>query len=226
MSQILVLTAVDLEARGLARHLGLTAVATHDWPHYRGGVLEVACVGPCAARLAERAPAWRPPGIVVSAGACGALSPDLGVGTLVLPVAVIGPHGARLETAPLPPLGRAGTLLTVGDVVHTAAAKARLWIETGAVAVDTESSVLLELAQTLGVPGAVVRAVSDTAASDVPRDLAALVEPGGRVNRGHALRAMLARPAALADALALGRGTAAALKTVAAALARLARAGR
>jgi hypothetical protein len=37
---------------------------------------------------------------------------------------------------------------------------------------------------------------------------------------------MLARPAALADALALGRGTGAALRTVAAALGRLARAGR
>jgi len=33
------------------------------------------------------------------------------------------------------------------------------------------------------------------------------VEPGGRVNRGHALRAMLARPGAVADAIALGRGT-------------------
>jgi hypothetical protein len=37
------------------------------------------------------------------------------------------------------------------------------------------------------------------------------------------LRAMLSRPAALADAIALGRGTAAALKTVAAALGRVAR---
>ena len=82
---------------------------------------------------------------------------------------------------------------------------------------------LLEWARTLGVSAAVVRAVSDTATSDVPRDLSALVEPGGRVNRGQALRAMLTRPAALADAIALGRGTAVALKTVAAALGRVAR---
>ena len=222
MSSILVLTAVDVEAGGLARHLGLAAVSISPWPHYRGGVLEVVCVGPRAARLAERA-TWRAPTLVISAGACGALAPDLAVGSLVVPEAVIGPHGARLAAAALSALARAGTLLTVADVVHTPSEKARLWIETGAVAVDTESSVILEWARTLGVPAAVIRGVSDGAASGVPRDLAAVVEPGGRVSRGQVLRAMFSRPAALADAIALGRGTGAALRTVAAALGRVAR---
>jgi adenosylhomocysteine nucleosidase len=223
VSQVLVLTAVDVEARGLARHLGLAAVSTSDWPHYRAGVLEVVCVGPRAARLGERAPAWRAPTLVISAGACGALAPDLAVGALVVPEVVVGPDSARLPTSAIPALTRAGTLLTVAEVVHRPEDKARLWIETGAIAVDTESSVLLAWARRGGVPAVVVRAVSDTAASGVPPDLAALVEPGGRVNRGHALRAMLARPGAVADAIALGRGTGAALKTVAAAIGRLAR---
>jgi adenosylhomocysteine nucleosidase len=223
VTSILVLTAVDVETRGLARHLGLAAVATSPWPHYRRGFLEVVCVGPRAARLAERG-AWRPPTLVVSAGACGALAPDLAVGSLVVPEAVIGPDRARLATAPVSPLARAGTLLTVADVVHTPSEKARLWIETGAVAVDTESFVLLEWARGLGIPAVVIRAVSDAATSGVPPDLAAIVEPGGRVNRSHALRAVLARPGALADAIALGRGTGVALRTVAAALGRVARA--
>ena len=225
MSSILVLTAVDVETRGLARHLGLAAVSTSRWPHYRGGLLEVACVGPRAARLAERI-AWRPPTLVVSAGACGALAPDLAVGSLIVPEAVIGPDGARLPTAALPPLARAGTLLTTAEVVHTPGEKARLWIETGAIAVDTESFVLLEWARTQGVPAAVIRGVADAATMGVPPDLAALVEPGGHVSRSHALRTLLARPSAVADAIALGRGTGAALKSVAGALARLARAGR
>lgn len=222
MSSILVLTAVDVETRGLARHLGLAAVSTSRWPHYRGGLLEVACVGPRAARLAERI-AWRPPTLVISAGACGALAPDLAVGSLVVPEVVIGPDGARWPTAALPSLARAGTLLTTTDVVHTPGDKARLWIETGAVAVDTESFMVLKWARELGIPAAVIRGVSDASSSGVPRDLAALVEPGGRVNPGQALRAMLARPRAVADAIALGRGTGAALKSVAAALGRVAR---
>lgn len=225
MSSILVLTAVDVETRGLARHLGLAAVSTSRWPHYRGGLLEVACVGPRAARLAERT-AWRPPTLIISSGACGALAPDLAVGCLVVPEAVIGPGGARLLTAALPPLARAGTLLTATDVVHTPGEKARLWIETGAIAVDTESFVLLEWARMLGVPAAVIRGVSDAATTGVPPDLAALVEPGGRVSRSQALRTLLARPRAVADAITLSRGTGAALRTVAGALARLARAGR
>jgi len=225
VSSILVLTAVDVEARGLARHLGLAAVPESAWPHYRAGVLEVVCVGPRAARLAERS-GWRAPTLVISAGACGALAPDLAVGSLVVPEAVIGPNGARLATAPLSPLARSATVLTLADVVYTPGEKARLWIETGAIAVDTESSVVLEWARALGVPAAVVRAVSDGATSGVPSDLAAIVEPGGRVSRGQALRAVLARPSAIADAIALGRGTGAALKSVAGALARLARAGR
>ena len=221
MSSILVLTAVDVEARGLARHLGLAAVSS-NWPHYRAGVLEVVCVGPRAACLAERS-GWRAPTLVISAGACGALAPDLAVGGLVVPEAVIGPNGSRLAAAALAPLARMGTVLTLADVVHTTSEKARLWIETGAIAVDTESAVILEWARAIGVPAAVVRGVSDGAASGVPRDLAAVVEPGGRISRPHALRAMLSRPAALADAIALGRGTAAALKTVAHALGSVAR---
>ena len=222
MSSILVLTAIDVEARGLARHLGLSAVPESSWAHYRGGVLEVVCVGPRAACLAERG-GWRAPTLVISAGACGALAPDLAVGSLVVPEAVIDPNGVRIAVASLPTLARAGTVLTLADVVSTPGEKARLWIETGAVAVDTESSVILEWAREIGVRAAVIRGVSDGAASGVPSDLAAVVEPGGRVSRGHALRAMLSRPAALADAIALGRGTGAALKTVAHALGSVAR---
>ncbi len=116
------------------------------------------------------------------------------------------------------------SLLTVDEVVQTAADKARLWMETGALAVDMESAPIVEWAGAAGCRALVVRAVSDTAEQAVPADLAALVDPGGRVRAGQALRAALARPARLADAIALGRGADAALRTVAAALGTIARA--
>ena len=111
----------------------------------------------------------------------------------------------------------------VADVVESAAAKSRLWMETAALAVDMESAVIVAWARSRGLRAAVVRGVSDTATDAVPADLAGLVDVGGRVSAGRAVRAALARPAALADAMNLGRGTAAALKSVAAALARVAR---
>jgi len=220
---VLVLTAIDVEARGLARHLGLARVERTEWPHYRAGALEITCVGLRAARLEERVDEWARPGVVVSAGACGALAPKLATGDLVVPETVIAPDGHRHAIDALPGLGRSGTLLTVADVVESAAAKSRLWMETAALAVDMESAVIVAWARSRGLRAAVVRGVSDTATDAVPADLAGLVDVGGRVSAGRAVRAALARPAALADAMNLGRGTAAALKSVAAALARVAR---
>ncbi len=223
MTHVLVLTAIEVEARRLARHLGLTAVADAGWPHYRGGALEIACVGLRAAGLAERVSATPRPSLVVSAGACGGLAPHLGRGDLVAPETVVAPTGVRHATDAWPALPRAGMLLTVADVVETAAAKARLWVETGALGVDMESAMIVEWARARELPVVVVRAVADTATEAVPADLVALVEPGGRLRPGRAVRAALARPRALADAIALGRSTEAALRTVAASLGKIAR---
>jgi adenosylhomocysteine nucleosidase len=219
---ILVLVAIDLEARALARDLGL-APAGVGFPHFRGGSLEIACVGLRASQLEARASRFRSPSLVVSAGTCGALSPALAEGALVVPETVIAPDGARLPTASLPGVPRAGALLTTDLVAESAETKARLWLETGAVAVDMESAPIVRWAAARGMRTAVVRGVSDTASSAVPADLAALVASDGRVRPGQAVRAIVARPAALGQALALRRGTTAALRAVASTLATLAR---
>ena len=223
MKRVLVVTAVELEARALARQLGLARIGGPDWPHFHGGALELVCAGPRAAHLSLRALGVAPGTIVISAGVCGALSPDLAEGDLVVPEAVVSPGADRRATAALPPLRRAGTLVTVDAVVATAEAKTRLWIETGALACDMESAPILEWAAAHGLAGGVVRAVSDSASRGVPADLAAVVEPDGRVRTARAVRVVLSRPRAIADAMALRSGTTAALKSVAAALAKLAR---
>ncbi|HSB62437.1 MAG TPA: hypothetical protein VLI67_12005, partial [Vicinamibacteria bacterium] len=125
MSRLLALTAVEAEARGLARHLGLAPVPGQGWARFGGGALEVACVGLRAARLAERGATWPNPAMVVSAGLCGALAPRLAVGELVVPEEVVEAGGRRWPTAPLAGLARAGAVLCVSEVVETAAAKAR-----------------------------------------------------------------------------------------------------
>ncbi len=224
MTHVLVLTAVDVEARGLARHLSLSSVPGAQWPHYLSGAIEVACVGLRAAYLSARAAAWRRPALVLAAGACGALAPQLAVGDLVVPDTVRTEDGTTYATAAAAPLARAGTVLTVSEVVSTAADKSRLWLTSGAVAIDMESAPILEWAQAQGLRAAVVRAVSDGADFGVSPALARLVGDDGRVRAAGALRLVLTEPARLADAVALGRGTAAAIRTVATAVARVARA--
>ena len=222
MRPVLVLTAVDVEARGLARLLALPRVLSSDFPHFAAGALEIACVGLRAGHIA-RAAHCRSPSIVISAGTCGALAPALAAGHLVVPETVLGPGGERYATAPLPGNPATGTLVTVADVVHSGAQKTRLWMDSGALAVDMESSVILAWAQARGVMGAVVRAVSDTSERGVPADLAAVVAADGRVRTLRAVTAVLARPRAAADAMALRTTTNAALKVIAQALGRIVR---
>ncbi|MBI2218189.1 MAG: hypothetical protein HYU51_12905 [Candidatus Rokubacteria bacterium] len=224
MRSVLVLTALELEARTLARELGLEPVPSSGWPHFRGGVLEIACVGLRASALAARAPACRRPALVASAGVCGALSPALREGMLVVPEAVVCASGERFATGRVAPLVPSGTLLWARELVESPSEKARLWIETGALAVDMESGPILAWAREAGVPAAVVRAVSDSASESVPPELAAAVAVDGTLSPSRAVRAALTRPAVLGRAFGLRRGTTAALSAVARALASVARA--
>lgn len=223
MTRVLVLTAIDVEARGLARHLGLARVSRSPWPHFAAGALEIACVGLRASQLRARADRLRPCDLVLSAGACGALAPELAVGDLVVPEVVLDAAGRRWPTTRVRRLVVAGTLLTVGEAVETPAQKSRLWLETGARAVDMESAPILAWAVERGVPGAVIRAVSDGAGRGIPAALAASVGDDGRVRPLRAVTAALARATAFSDLVELRAGTEAALKSVAGALATLVR---
>ena len=223
MRTLLILTAIDLEARALARHLGLAPVSDGDWPHFRTGNVEIASVGLRASALPARARRLRVPALVISAGACGALAPQLAEGALVVPEAVVTEDGRRTTLASLPGISASGTLVSVTRVITSAADKTRVWMETGAIACDMESAAIAAWAHGQGLAAAVVRGVSDTADHGVPADLAAAVGEDGRVRGVAAVRAALTRRGALREALALRRGTNAALAAVAVALARIAR---
>jgi purine-nucleoside phosphorylase len=225
VNRVLIVTAIDVEARGLARHLGLDRAEGGRPLRYRGTVLDVVCAGPGASQLGQFTALARTAALVVSAGTCGALAPALEVGDLVLAESVVGPDGRRHAMAELAGFAAAGTLLTVSAVVETAAAKARLWRETGASAIDMESAFIAEWAAGLGVPAAAVRGVADTAARGIPAAFAALVDRDGRTRPARAAHLLLTRRRALAEALALRRDTARALRNVAATLQHLARSG-
>jgi adenosylhomocysteine nucleosidase len=227
VARILILTAVELEARALARQLELPAVSLLSFPAYSRGSLRVAPVGLRAGLLGDRWPDLQlglDHPLVISAGLCGGLSPELRAGDLVLPESVIGPRGERLNVTPTPHhravglaagLARAGTLVTSPDVVATAEDKAALFARTGAVAVDMESSLILAHAAAAGCPTLVVRAVSDTADESLPPELMGLVSPEGRLRTARALALTVMRPRVLPRALALRQATRRGLDTVA-----------
>jgi adenosylhomocysteine nucleosidase len=233
VSGILILTAVELEARVLARRLELPPITVLPFPAFGRGLLRVAPVGLRAGLLVSRWPrllaGFNQP-LVISSGVCGALAPDLSAGDLVLPESVLGPSGERLNVTPtrhrqasdLGGSARGGTLVTSREVVATAAAKAALFASTGAVAVDMESSVILAHAGAAGCPTLVVRGVSDRANESVPLELIELITPAGKLRPVRALALTVTRPRLLPRALALGQATRRALTAVARVLAGLA----
>ena len=233
MSPVLVLTAVELEARALARALGLPRLASLPFPASGNAVFSVVAVGLRATLLSARLPALlemlgRP--LVVSAGVCGALDPKVKRGTVVLPETVIGAGGERygvaiaqhrryveaLERRGVP--FATGTLATAMSTVAFPDARAALREATGAVAVDMESSLILRAAAQADCPALVLRGVSDDVTESLPSELLGLVTPEGRLQRGRAVATLIRHPAVLARALTLQRATHAALAAVAGAL--------
>lgn len=109
-----------------------------------------------------------------------------------------------------------GELLTVAALVATPEAKARLHLQTGALAVDMESAPILAAARDRGWDAIVVRAVSDDARETLPAELLGVVDADGRVRLGRALAA-IAR-SGFGRVLALRRAAVTGLAAVAQAL--------
>jgi hypothetical protein len=233
VNPLLILTAVDLEARELAAHLDLPRLPSYPFLAFGRDSVRVAPVGPGASCLQRRwdaacAGLVRP--LVVSAGVCGGLDPHLLPGDVVIPERVIEPtgtsyqirstyHRAATEAHPAACLGH---LITTRHLVASAEAKASLRAQSGAAAVDMESSLIVERAAASGCPSLVVRGISDAAGEGLPPELIRLVGSDGRVMLTRAVALLASRPSLLPRALSLRRQTERALAAVARVLAALA----
>ena len=233
MTPILILTAVELEARALARELELPPFGSLSFPAFGRGSVRLAPIGLRAALCESR---WDPllaglgAPLVVSAGVCGALDPRLRPGDLVIPERVIDAagvshslsmpqHRAAVARAGAP--ASTGPLITTRAVVTTPETKASLFARSGAVAVDMESAVIAARAAQSGYPALVVRAVSDDAGQALPPEFIGLVTPEGRLRLAGALALGVTRPAMLPGAFELRRRTHLALHAVARTLAAM-----
>ena len=163
---------------------------------------------------------------LVSFGLAGGLDPALPAGALLVPFAVVA-DGAwlaadlTLATALGGPTTRQA-LVSVAAIVASATAKARLWHETGAAAVDLESGMVAEVARERALPFAVLRAICDPGTQGLPPAALTAMDAEGRIGMGRVLAALARHPGQLAALLALARDAAAARRALAARIAALA----
>ncbi|MFM8805237.1 MAG: hypothetical protein ACKOK8_15250 [Planctomycetia bacterium] len=159
--------------------------------------------GAAAARAARLLIDGHRPRLILSAGFAGGLTIAVGRGSVVHPRRVL----SRSAGPPIE-LAAAGqgtaevdhSIVSVDAVVTTAAAKRDLAAATGASLVDMETYGVATAAVAAGLPCASIRVISDDAAQDLPREIAALVQPQSGMRRlGAAIGAIGRRPRAALD---------------------------
>jgi adenosylhomocysteine nucleosidase len=184
--------------------------------------LRMACSGADAGRARAAAMRLRSEGVagLVSFGLAGGLIAALAPGDLLLPEAVILPHGDSLAADPAwrarlaAILERAGlhprdTPIAASEhLVATPAAKAALVARSGAAAVDMESAGVAAVAAEAGLPFLVLRAVADRSDQGVPRAARAAIDDRGEIRQMAVLAGVLRRPWEIVPLIGLGRSSA------------------
>lgn len=134
-----------------------------------------------ASALAERLTV-RPLRGVIATGFCGALTPSLRVGDVIVGEQVIHENtGRAFDADPLllaAAEGRRGTIVSAEGIARTPADRAALH----GLAVDLESAALARAAHDAEIPFLAIRAVSDRYRDHIP-DIAGMLDHVGRPNR-------------------------------------------
>jgi adenosylhomocysteine nucleosidase len=195
--RFVILTAVAIEARAIAKVFGLPTPKPGKpvRKDESGSSVEIHIVGIRAIRLPTEL-GDKPVSAIIMAGLGGALDPSLSAGDIVL-------DDCPAEFVPSVPHHR-GKIHCSGELVTTPAAKRALFDETGTVAVDMESDAARKLAKRLGAPFISVRAISDSANDSLDPAVLKMVDEFGRPKPMAIAAALLRRPTLIPELRQLG----------------------
>jgi hypothetical protein len=192
----LILTALAMEEKAIAAELG---VILGKWD------VSVRVIGIRGGRF-DRAGLDQFENVVL-AGIAGALDPSLAVGDVVCD----GVSEKALEGVPL----RRGKIYTAEKLISTAEEKARLFKETGCMAVDMEGAIVRAAVEPLGIPFLHIRAISDLASQDVSERMMNWVDDVGNARPGRVAADLIAHPSLVPGMIRLGRQSNVAVRRVA-----------
>jgi adenosylhomocysteine nucleosidase len=135
------------------------------------------------------------PNAVVSTGFCGALDPELAIGSVVVGSCVRGSAAFACQSLSSGLPHRRGVVFSVDHVVQTAVEKRTLRARGGSV-VEMEAAGVASGALALGLPFYCVRAVTDVAGEDLANDFNGALRTDGHFDTMRIFRHSLSRPVA------------------------------
>lgn len=137
-----------------------------------------------------------PADAVISTGYCGALSPELNIGDIV--VATCISDGARFYSSGPVKAGAPHHCGPVRSLDHVAGAaeEKRVLRKTGAIAVEMEAAGVAARTLDHGLPLFCIRAVTDLADESMANDFNAALRPDGHFDTMHILGSLLRHPTA------------------------------
>lgn len=208
--------ALPWEATPLAKHLGLHRSHVSDgvaryggW----GGRLLLIQAGMGSDGVARALTVLEKPSLLLSAGFCGGLRPEAGLGDIVIASQVIRDTGSfpadplMLESASraFKTIGypfHVGTILTVDAVVTPTGGRPGR-AEPEILAVDMESAHLAEAAERHGIPFLAIRVVSDTPSTPWATEERHFLKPDGRLKTAAMAISLFRHPSRIARLLRL-----------------------
>jgi adenosylhomocysteine nucleosidase len=176
--KIAIVAALEVEIRPLIRYWP-SAKVQHEGHEFRFfesayAVAVLAGIGAEAGRRASEAAITRySPGLVISAGIAGGLTPELRIGETIFPAVVVDAgDSSRHETAiSNTPIGRtplAKTIVVSYPEIAGAEEKRKLGKAYGAHAVDMEAASVARAAEAHGLPFIAIKTISDEIDFELP----------------------------------------------------------
>lgn len=217
-TRVAVVAAMRPELRPLVQRFGLRSEAdAHPVWRGRAGSHElVAAVSSMGTRAASRCTTRLLDAHAVDhvcvVGIAGAIAPELRIGELLQPEAVVDEaSGRRVHPVPLGDAAPRGVLLTT-DTLHSDPETLTRLRRAGYVAVDMETAAIGSVAEARGLPWSVFRAISDRAGDPrVDSSVLGLARPDGTPEPAAIARLLLGRPWRIPTLVRLGRGMRAAV---------------
>jgi hypothetical protein len=165
-----------------------------------------------ASALEKRLGEIEKPRLVLTCGFTGGLNPQFKNDQVLFSADQEHP---RLEENLQKAGGIKANFYSATRVAITSDEKRHLWHATGLDAIEMESEVIRDICRERGIPGATVRAISDSALEDLPLDFNTLMTPSQNIHYGKLAWALLRAPMKLAELLAFQQKTQSAAKSLA-----------